>query len=103
MYLALRSAAAAARTLTCTSCARPVRNSQSCAAATPVAAITAAPAAPIRYRVGKTGSSPLKRTRDAASGDKPAPSRISFKAIIEAEVIAGFLLLDQQELKRRQP
>src|SRR5439155_1963544 len=88
MYLALRSAAAAARTLTRIAWRRPVRSDHSRAAAIPVAAIAAAPAAPIRYRVGKTGSSPVKCTGDTTAGDKPAASRISFKAIVGAELIS---------------
>src|SRR3954469_24867271 len=52
------------------SCGRPDRCSQRSAAARPLAAIAAAPAAPIRKGDGKIGSAPpLKLTRRSSSSD----------------------------------
>ena len=65
----------AARTSTATDCARPVRSRQTSLAASPVAAITAAAAVPIRTSVGNIGSSPVKLTRSSAAGSPPATAQ----------------------------
>src|SRR5216683_4626432 len=65
----------AARTSTATDCARPVRRRQSSLAASPVAAITAAAAVPIRTSVGSIGSSPVRLTRSRAAASPPTAAQ----------------------------